>query len=336
MPEARTTLSLPSDQSFEAFSRVAEANGLSADRSETGLLIQARLGQIELRGEGSGTLLRIETQSDGDLQIMRDLLSARLEGMGQKPAWQDAVAGRRPANLSVAQVVNVRQLSPSYIRVVVEGEDLARFGEGGLHFRLLFGPERADLPATDEAGVTRWPGGIEAWHRPVYTTREITLEGLAARIGFDVFVHDGGRVTEWARTLQPGARIALTGPGGSKLIAGPRWVGLVGDETAVPVIARQLAAQPPDTRGKAVLIVPDAADAQELAHPPGMEVTWVLRSEGLSPLEAFEQLGAPTDGSFRFFAGERSEAMTLRARLTKAAAPRDGYQVAAYWTAPES
>ncbi|MBY6153780.1 siderophore-interacting protein [Vannielia litorea] len=336
MPEARTNLALPADQARVAFSRVAEANGLDAVESATGLVIQARLGQIELRGEGAGTLLRIEAGSDGDLQIMRDLLSARLESMGQTPAWQDAVAGRRPANLSVAQVVSAEQLSPSYIRVVIEGDDLARFNEGGLHFRLLFGPEGADLPATDEAGVTRWPGGIEAWHRPVYTTRKIVTDGEAARITFDVFVHEGGRVTDCARGASRGDSIAITGPGGSKLIEGHRWMGLVGDETAVPVIARQLAALPEDTRGKAVLFVPEQADVQTLAHPPGIELAWVLRSEGLTPLEAFDQLGAPRDGSFRFFAGERSEAVALRARLTEAAAPRESYQVAAYWTAPEA
>ena len=334
MPEARTSLALPTEQSIEAFALVAEANGLAADRSEAGLLIHARLGKIEVTGEGTGTLLRIEAGTAGDLQIMRDLLSTRLEGMGQAPAWQDAVAGRQPANLSVAQVVSTERLSPSYIRVTIQGDDLARFAAGGLHFRLLFGPEGADLPATDATGVTRWPGGIDAWHRPVYTTRAIETEGEAARITFDVFLHDGGRVTEWARAAHPGTRIALTGPGGSKLIGGHRWMGLVGDETAVPVIARQLAALPQDARGRAVLFVPDAADRQPLAHPPGVELRWVLRGEGPTPSEAFAELGAPPPGGFLFFAGERSEAVALRARLTEAAVPRESYQVAAYWTDP--
>jgi len=49
-------------------------------------------------------------------------------------------------------------------------------------------------------------------------------------------------------------------------------MGLVGDETALPVIARILAEAPPATRGAAVLFAPAAEDVQLLAHPARMTI----------------------------------------------------------------
>ncbi len=59
---------------------------------------------------------------------------------------------------------------------------------------------------------------------------------------------------------------------------------LVGDETAVPAVARILADLPVSARGVALVEVPCAHDFLPLQRPPGMEVCWLSRT-GASPGE---------------------------------------------------
>jgi hypothetical protein len=118
-------------------------------------------------------------------------------------------------------------------------------------------------------------------HRPVYTTREVALlEDEAARITVDIFLHAGGRVTDWMGRVRPGNEITITGPGGGGRPGAP-WMALTGDETAVPVIARILAEADPATRGGVILFVPENGDdpARHLsrARDPGARPLSVLR-----------------------------------------------------------
>lgn len=237
--------------------------------------------------------------------------------------------------MSLARIETVERISPSYVRLTMTGPSLARFARGALHFRLLFGPDGAGWPETDADGVTRWPGGIESRHRPVYTTREITLlGGEAARITFEVFLHDGGRVTEWTKGVAPGDEIAITGPGGGDRPAAP-WMALIGDETAIPVIARILAEAGPATVGSATFFVPEAGDAQVLAAPAAMTLRWVLRSEATSPLDVLESLAIPDRDRFVFFAAERREAFAARDLLRARGLARGEFFASAYWRTGE-
>jgi NADPH-dependent ferric siderophore reductase len=54
---------------------------------------------------------------------------------------------------------------------------------------------------------------------------------------------------------------------------------LAGDETAVPAVGAILESLVPGRRAVAVLEVPDAADAQNLALPEGVTVHWLFRGE---------------------------------------------------------
>ena len=334
MREAKAFVPLDVTQSIERFVQVAQANGLSHERSEDGLRVQADLGEIVLSAEGPGTRLAIASEDGAQLQALRDLISERIETSGVSIRWQPEATAGRPANLSVARVVEISRPSPSYARVVLEGEDLARFAADRLHFRLLFGPEGSDWPRTDAGGVTRWDGGITAWHRPVYTTRHIEADGTGgARLTFDVFLHEGGRVTEWVGKAAAGEEIAITGPGGGKLPPLRGWLGLVGDETAVPVVARILDRLAPETRGEAVLFVPHEDDVADLPRPSGVALRWRLRGGDASPFSAVRALDIPERDRFLFFAAERTEAMVVREELQARGIERDDFHAAAYWAA---
>ncbi|MDB5665526.1 siderophore-interacting protein [Cypionkella sp.] len=89
------------------------------------------------------------------------------------------------------------------------GTDLSRFPQGGLHFRLLL-PRLGHAPlwpriAAD--GRTEWPEGPDAMNRPVYTVRDIDPAG--AWLDLDVYLHEGGRVTEWTQNAMQGTWVGL-------------------------------------------------------------------------------------------------------------------------------
>lgn len=334
--QSDATLAVPFAVASQQFCTSAQALGLRVEHAENATLVHFQLGRMRLSAQGSETRLELTAQTPASLQMLRDTIAERVKGVGLTLDWMAKSVLVYPANMSVARVQCARRLSPSYIRVTLEGPDLARFAEGGLHFRLLFGPSDAGWPTTDVGGVTQWPQGIKAWHRPVYTTRAVRVQDNgAAELDFDVFVHEGGRVTHWAQTVIPGTEIAITGPNGGQ---GPDPVGslyLIGDETAVPVMSRVLARLPDKTRGKAFLFAPHADDVQYLHHPSGLELEWILRSAGQTPLGVLNQLTLPERDRFVFLAAERSEAIAARALLSAWGLTRDEFQCSAYWTAPD-
>lgn len=335
MHAARALLAVSLSSAIAGIRGAAAEFGAPVEEAGDRLLVRLRSGTLRVSGDAGLVALDIDATEASGLQLLRDMIDDRAGALGLALDWQGAEAGRLPGNVSLARIDSVARLSPSYVRVAMSGPALARFGRGALHFRLLFGPEGAGWPMTDAGGVTRWPGGIEAWHRPVYTTRAIeTLGGEAARITFDVFLHEGGRVTDWCAGLRPGAEIAISGPGGGGSHAAP-WMALIGDETAVPVIARILAAAAPDMRGEAHLFVPEAADAQDLVHPAGVRIHWRLRSDAAGPLDALHALDLPARDRFVFLAAERREAFAARDWLRERGFRRGESFVSTYWTAAE-
>ena len=73
----------------------------------------------------------------------------------------------------------------------------------------------------------------------------------------------------------------LTEYGGTEFDpAGRQHLLLVGDETAVPALARILADLGPGYTGEVFVEVPTSADILDLPSRPGFEVTWFARDEG--------------------------------------------------------
>ncbi|WP_339760704.1 siderophore-interacting protein [uncultured Sulfitobacter sp.] len=315
----------------------AVSAGLNIEREEGGVLVRLGSGSLKVAGDRKTTSLELTAQSPAMLQQLRDAVALRMEKLETAVTWEAVVASsRHPANLSIATVASLERISPSYTRIVIDGPDLARFTEGSLHFRLLLGPDGAGWPEIDAGGVTTWPGGgMSAWHRPVYTTRsfELGADG-AARLAFDVFLHDGGRVTEWTRDLAVGTEIAITGAGGGgRATNETKWHCLIGDETAMPVIARMLERLPLDAEGVAMVIIPDAKDAQDLIHPDGVSLNWVLRGENTNPTNILSQIELPDQDRFVYVAAERDEVAEARRYLKEHGLAKNEASCFSYWSA---
>ncbi len=305
---------------------LAVTRGLTPEPEGDGLSLLLDSGRLRLAGTASGTELELSAIDPARLEELQ-AGADRLAGIqGLTIRWHRRVPEAAP-RLTVARVMSCARISPSFRRVRLAG-DFARFASGGLHFRLLFGPKGAPLPAITGTGLD-WPAGIDAWHRPPYTVR--ALDPAGAWLDVDIFLHEGGRVTEWTENVREGDVVALTGPGGSGLVSAP-WVGFVGDETALPVILRMVEALPEEARGVAAICVADPRDAQPVRHPPGLRLDWVTPERGLTPLQVLQAIAVPEGDRFVFFAGERRQAAAARDWLARAGLERGEFRAAAYWT----
>ncbi|MEC9311061.1 MAG: siderophore-interacting protein [Pseudomonadota bacterium] len=323
----------PLDAVLPGFRTAVEGMGMKVVDADGGASVTLSRGQILVSADGASTQLQLLPKDRMGAQVLRDLLDTLTSRMGVALTWDDPLPKGRPANLSLARVVSSARISPSFQRIAVTAPDLARFGEGGLHFTLPQGAEGQDWPFTDEGGVTRWPGGAEAWHRPVFTTREITEGPDGPVLTFDVFWHDTGRTPGWVASLVAGDEIALMGPSGSAMPKPSAYLGLIADETAVPVVARILAQADPAVTGQAVLVVPSPEDRQEIAGPSGVQVTWLYRSEGKTPLDGLPLLALPNSDRYVLFAAEKSEAAAAKEALTDRGLVRGEFLAASYWSA---
>ena len=321
---------IPADTGIPLLCGRADALGAHVTREDDGATIQANSGSITARPVANGVELAVTSDSDEGVGMLRDAIDGFALQMGiPAPEWRSAPAGTAvKSRLMSARVVSRSRISPSYYRVRLGG-DFAVFTKGGLHFRLLIGPEGAGWPEAGAEGII-WPGGIEAWHRPPYTVREVSVAG--DWLDFDIFLHEGGRVTEWCEGIIPGAKVMLSGPGG-RGVKQAGWMGIIGDETALPVVLRAIEAAAADASGEAAILISDPADRQQVTVPPGMTLRWVARSEGQSLNDLLKALAPPDSDRFVFFAGERGEAEEARRWAKDTGLGAGEFHAAAYWTA---
>ncbi len=318
-------LERPIGEALALLATLAAAKGWPVTEDEGVTVASSPLGQVRLFALDGGVEIEVVAPDRNGIVTHMDLAEQLAEADTLK--WL-RVSGGPPARLTLARVVSCTQISPNFRRLRIAG-DFSRFAGGGLHFRLVFGPEGADWPTETAEGLD-WPGGIEAWHRPTYTIR--AMDPAGTWLDTDIFLHDGGRVTAWTGTVRPGDEIGLTGPGGGGLAKGD-WVGLIGDETALPVVIRMIEALPETAQGRAAIFVPHADDAQPVKTPAGVVLDWVTPDRGLSPLGYLQQMETPAEGRFVFFAAERKQSASAREWLTAQGFGRGEFRSAAYWTA---
>jgi NADPH-dependent ferric siderophore reductase len=268
-----------------------------------------------------GQILHI--MEHGDPELVRQL------------AWSGTLPDQGPpVNFRLANVVEVTRPFANFCRVTLRIENVAYFTDGGMHFRLLLPPAgRTPVwPHVDETGRTRFPTGEDVLHNPVYTF--VAMDVAANQFTFDVFIHAGGRITEWVLAAQIGDTIGMMGPGGGQM-PDARQIVLVGDETALPAIRRILAIAGPMTTGRALIEVQSSEDIQQLAHPKGVDVTWVMRGIDPCPVETILSDYAdatPQTAPFLWCGAEKSKVQRARKHFRDACGiTADQSYFSGYW-----
>ncbi|WP_166427093.1 siderophore-interacting protein [Nonomuraea mesophila] len=200
-----------------------------------------------------------------------------------------------PYRMFNVRVDRLERLSPSFLRVTFQGDDLRVFADNGYDQRLkliLPVPEHglSHLP-TGPGWYMRWRELDEDKRNPMrtYTARLVRPE--AGEVDVDVVMHpDGGPVARWAEQVRPGDVAALFGPdaryegphGGLEFRppAGTGCVLLAGDETAVPAICGVLERLPAELAGEVLMEVPGEDDVLPVDTAASVKVTWLARNGG--------------------------------------------------------
>lgn len=178
-----------------------------------------------------------------------------------------------------------------------------------------------------------------------YTVRRVDAD--AREIWIDFVVHgDEGVAGPWARSVAPGARVAVRGPGGGyRPDPEADFHLLAGDETAVPAIAAALESLPENAVGAVFLEVSDDDDEIPITAPAGVEITWVHRGtssadagpgmiDGEAPLiDAVRGMPWPDGDVQAFVHGEAETVMKhLRPYLrTERGIPAARASISGYW-----
>ncbi|RTL66526.1 MAG: siderophore-interacting protein [Pseudonocardiaceae bacterium] len=217
-----------------------------------------------------------------------------------------------------AEVVAVRTLSPSIVRVVLDvpGFESLQVSDEGC---VLTFPLDGSTVAGDDVERGHW-----------YTVRRVEGD----RLTFDVIVHEGGAASAWAHRGRPGDQLSLTYQNSwFTRPDGVDWQLLLVDTTGLPAAGRIVEETPAGMRTIVVAEVPSAADEQEL---PGAEVTWVHNPEvvhGGSELERIaREVHLPDGPGYVYVAGEAAATRAVRKYLRhELKLPADSYGVIGYW-----
>ena len=207
------------------------------------------------------------------------------------------------------------QLTPHYIRIVLEGPDMAVFAAArvGDNNKIMVG------------GSMR-----------TYTCRSLDLEKGLMVIDF-VSHGDNGPASRWAINAVPGDPLEVFMKVKEKQLFLPAdWYLLTGDHTALPVISVMLESLPATAQGKAILEVYSQEDILDLKKPDGVEIEWVFNNEPgkKSALTSyFNHPDLPAQLSkFVFVAAEHAAVNEIQHLLRNITSlQRQEWQAYAYW-----
>ncbi len=250
----------------------------------------------------------------------------------------------RPITLRALTVASIEDITPGLRRLTLTGDQLGEFDP------VDAGPEVPRQPAFDTSapddhvkvflpvdgsitlpvqddGHLDWPTDPAPLARD-YTVRRFDPE--RAELEIDALTGHDGPGASWARTAAVGDVVHVAGPAHSlehPVEQGP--VVLIGDETALPAIARFHDELPDDTEVRTVVFV----DAEHADYPLPRPSTVVVRPhQDTTDLTAHvERALEGLDDPFVWGAVEFSEARTLRKLLAAHGIDRSRSYVVHYW-----
>lgn len=346
MLEARSTIAVPGAERLfgllcEHFAEHGDVR-VEGDRGH----VAFGYGTARLVHKRDGLEVEVEAENPIHLSYLKIGIAEHLLEFheGEAPAIEWVGDGLPPGTplpwFRELTVLGVEDLTPHMRRVRFRGEDLAHFAQGGYHVYLVFPPvDRTPVwPVMGETGLPVWPQGEDALTRRVYTIRRV--DPARGELEIDIVTH-GGEATpgsDFARHARAGDVVGITGPGGGEAPEARNLV-LLGDDTALPAIARILEDLPGDARATVIAEVDGPADEIALRSPAALELRFLHRrgaepgTAGLLPaaLEALDWEAVGPD-PFVWAASEFSDFKRIRRHLrTERGMARDRHMAVSYW-----
>lgn len=254
----------------------------------------------------------------------------------------EATPGAPAGSQIVLEVLRVEQLSEHMVRIIAGGPGFNSFRSNGAadqHVKLHFAnPALGLVPPYDMRRLRKMLGREDLPVSRTYTVRRHDPE--ARELAIDFVIHgDEGIAGAWAAAAQPGQALVMSKPSG-KFRPDPSADQhlYVGDEAALPAISRALEMLPGHAAGQVYLEVDSTADRQELACPPGVEVTWLYRAgapagTGSLLVDALRALPLPFGKVEVLAHGERTAMHEIRRLVKDWDIDQRRVQVSSYWTA---
>ena len=225
---------------------------------------------------------------------------------------------------SLAQVTQVRRLTPHMARISLAGDGLSRLTVAcpDAYVKLFFPRPGQERPVLPEMARDSWYQSYLAMPddvRPPMRTYTVRAH-RGAEVDIDFVLHgDTGPASRWALGAQPGDTIALLGTGGLHTVpAGTDWQLLIGDETAVPAIGAILERLAPGTVAHVYVEVDDPAEQQQFTTLGDVQVHWVHRQSrphGERLLNAVRLARLPGGTPYGWISGEAAMVKYARRHL---------------------
>jgi NADPH-dependent ferric siderophore reductase len=212
------------------------------------------------------------------------------------------------------QVLRVVDLTPRMRRITLGGPELAGFVSLGTddHVKLLFPQNAAEQAALETLvlGAGKDNGPMPAMRD--YTPRRYDLDTL--ELDIDFVLHGDGPASTWAEQAKPGQFLHIGGPRGSMIVPDifDSYL-LIGDETALPAIARRLEGLASNRKALVVIEVENGAEQQVLESAAQVNVIWVLREGGKDNLlTTVKELQVPKGNLYAWVATETKVSRQIR------------------------
>jgi NADPH-dependent ferric siderophore reductase len=242
---------------------------------------------------------------------------------------------RHPLKFRLLEASRVINLTPHLVRVTLTGEDLADFVSASFddHVKLFFpapGEEKPPIPEQGPNGSV-FPEG----KRPV--SRDFTprrYDRAARELDVEFVLGHPGPASQWAATARPGHYLGVGGPRGSFVIPVDFDGHLfIGDDTALPAIARRLEELPEGAKATVIVETPDASGRVSFATKADLTTIWIDREAGEDALNrAVRDFALPSGEGYIWAAGEAASIRAVRRQLVEERGwPKARIRAAAYW-----
>lgn len=292
--------------------------------------------------------LAITALADDDIRLsyvkmaVAEHLAVHPIGGRQKIEWQGvATATTSPPFFQTIEVVASALVTPHMKRITFRGASFRSYARGGLHVRLLFPPAGRPpvWPSVSAEGRIVWPDGDNAIAARVYTIRRVDAE--KGQLEIDFVLHEAPSLpspgADFGQNARPGDTIGIFAPGGDEIPKADSLV-LLGDETALPAMARIVEELPATSMARVFVQVGSPADHYDFPPSDNVELTYLYREEktgrGASLPAALEESldGWQGDMPFIWAGCEFNDYLAVR-RFARENLnlPRDRHSVVAYW-----
>ena len=233
-------------------------------------------------------------------------------------------------------VLRVVDITPRMRRITLGGPELAGFVSLGSddHIKLMFPQNAAEQAALQSPTFSIKGDGPQPAMRD-YTPRRFDLS--LGELDIDFVLHGDGPASTWAEQAQVGQHLYIGGPRGSMIVPDifDSYL-LIGDETALPAIARRLEELPTGRKVLAVIEIADAAEQQALQSAAELEVIWVLRGQ-VDLLDTVRTLTLPSGALYTFVAMETKLSRQVRRVLLDTHKVDEAFlKAVGYWRAEGS